>query len=69
MVTAFPVHGAAGRITGKPAFKSGGLDALVELEIGVERFSRGAVRDQLYGLEQSASADVADMTVIAEAFG
>ena len=69
MVAAAAIHGAAGRIAGKPAFERGGLDLLVELEGGIERLAGCAIRHQLDGLEQAAPADIADMAVIAEALG
>ena len=41
----------------------------MELERGIERGARGAIGHQFDGLEQAAPANVADMPVIAEAFG
>src|SRR5882672_1806908 len=67
MVATAAIRRAAGRITGEAVFERGGLDPLVELEAGIERLAAGAIGDELDGLEQAASADVADVPVIAEA--
>src|SRR5712675_83757 len=69
MIAATAVHRSAPRIAAKPAFEGYSLDPLIELERGIERRARGAVGHQFDGLEQAASADVADMPVIAEALG
>ena len=67
MVATAAIHRPACRITGEAVFERGGLDPLVELEAGIERLAAGAIGDELDGLEQAASADVADVPVIAEA--
>ena len=67
MVAAAAIHGPAGRVTGEAAFERGGLDPIVELEAGIERFAAGAIGDQLDGLEQAPASDIADMPVITEA--
>src|SRR6266436_10454523 len=67
MVAAAAVHRPPDGITGEADFERGGLDPLVELEAWIERFAAGPIGDQLDGLEQAASADVADVPVIAQA--
>src|SRR5712672_4810212 len=67
MVAAAAIHRPACRITGEAVFERGSLDPLVELEAWIERLAAGAIGDELDGLEQAASADVADVPVIAEA--
>src|SRR5712672_4598192 len=67
MVAAAAIHRPACRITGEAVFERGSLDPLVELEAWIERLAADAIGDELDGLEQAASADVADVPVIAEA--
>src|SRR4051794_2103280 len=69
MVAAPAVHRAAARITGETVFKRRRLDALVQLETGLERRAAGAVGDQLDRLKQPAPADIADVPMIAETLG
>src|SRR6266481_9500373 len=69
MVAAAAIHRPAGRITGETTFERGGLDPLVEFEVGIERRAAAAIGDQFDGLEQATPADIADMPVIAEALG
>src|SRR5258707_15136176 len=69
MVAAVAIHRPACRITGEAVFERGGLDPLMELEAGIERRAAGAIGDQLDGLEQAASAHIADVPMIAEALG
>src|SRR4029077_10130482 len=63
------IHGATGRVTGKTAFERHGLYFVVELEGGIEGFSRRTILHQFDRLEQTAPSDVADVTVIAEPLG
>ncbi len=63
MVAAAAIHCPACRITGEAVFERGGFDPLVELEAWIERLAGGAIGDELDGLEQAASADVADVPV------
>src|ERR1700758_2330061 len=69
MVAAATVNRSSGGIACEPLGKGCRLDLLVQLERGIERTFGGAIRHQLDRPEQAASADVADMTVIAETFG
>src|SRR5215469_8295494 len=69
MIAMLAVSGAAGRIAAEPAFECRRLDLLVQLEAWIERLLAGAILDQLDRLEQAAASDIADMAVIAEAFG
>src|ERR1041385_7458553 len=69
MIAAAAVHRAASRIAGEAVLECGSLDALVELEGGIERRAAGAIGHQLDGLEQAAAADIADVAVIAEPLG
>ena len=69
MVAALAICGSTGRITGKAAFECGGLDPLIDLERRIERRARAAIRNQLDGLEQPTSPDIADVPVIAKTLG
>jgi len=67
MVAAAAIHGPAGRVTGEAAFERGGLDPLVELELGSKGSRLGAIGYQLDSLEQATPPDIADMPVITKA--
>src|SRR5678815_4639693 len=69
VVTVLAVHGAAHWVDRQAAREGGFLDALVQFQGEIERRLGGAVGDQFDRLEQAAAADVADVAVVAEAFG
>ena len=69
MIAAAAVHASARGVTAEAAFEGDCLDALVQFQRRVERRAGGAIGDEFDGLEQAAAPDVADMPVIAEAFG
>src|SRR5215469_16440979 len=64
VIAAAAIHTAAGRVAGEAAFERRSSYFVVELEGGIERPSRRAILDQFDRLEQAATADVADVTVI-----
>src|SRR5882757_2455004 len=69
MIPAAAIHASASGIAAEAAFERDRLDALVQLQRGIERRAGGAIGDEFDGLEQAAAPDVADMAVIAETLG
>src|SRR6266545_5751211 len=69
MIAAAAIRAAARGIAAKAAFERDRLDPLVQFQRRIERGAGGAIGDEFDGLEPAATPDVADMPVIAEAFG
>ena len=65
MIAARAVNRAAGRIDQQAACHSLFLDARVQLRLRLERRFRAAIRDELKRLKQPATANIADVGVIA----
>lgn len=67
MVATPAIDGAAAWIASEAQLQRRFLDLQVQLKRGIERQLAAAVGDQFDRLQQTASANVADMAVIAEA--